>query len=204
LRINKELSYDDQMQSKPKLALTTILIALLLSTSLNLRAQNTLTTDEYKSYRNGDKIAVQVNLHIKATKDIIWAVITDYGNATKFISSLQSSTNTIISSQEQMINQVGKVDVGPFSLNVHTNYKVILNSAQYKIDGNLISGDLKYMKMGTQLLDGNNGTTLLKYFVEAEPSALIPNFIAEEFLLKQAKTSFKDLITEIYRRSNSN
>ncbi len=192
------------MQSKPKLALTTILIALLLSTSLNLRAQNTLTTDEYKSYRNGDKIAVQVNLHIKATKDIIWAVITDYGNATKFISSLQSSTNTIISSQEQMINQVGKVDVGPFSLNVHTNYKVILNSAQYKIDGNLISGDLKYMKMGTQLLDGNNGTTLLKYFVEAEPSALIPNFIAEEFLLKQAKTSFKDLITEIYRRSNSN
>lgn len=178
-----------------------ILSAFLLHASTQLNAQNTSAAEEYKSYRNGDKIAVQVNLQLKAPKEIVWAVITDYGNATKFISTLHSSSNKIISNNEQMVYQIGKVEVGPFSMNVSTNYKVQLNPTTHKIEGNLISGDLKSMQMTTQLSSPTNGVTHLNYHVEAEPGVLIPNFIAEEFLLKQAKTSFKDLIAEIYRRT---
>lgn len=178
-----------------------VLSTFLVAASFNLFAQTAATSNEYKSFRNGEKIAVQVNLQLKAPKETVWAVITDYGNATKFISTLHSSSNKIISNNEQMIYQVGKVEVGPFSLNVHTNYKVHLNPVNYKIEGNLISGDLKSMQMTTQLSSQTNGITHLNYLVEAEPGPLIPNFIAEEFLLKQAKISFKDLIAEIYRRS---
>lgn len=178
-----------------------VLSTFLLPVSFNLFAQSAVATDEYKSYRNGDKVAVQVSLQLKAPKDVVWAVITDYGNATQFISTLHSSTNRIISDNEQMVYQIGKVVVGPFSLNVHTNYKVHLNPINHKIEGKLVSGDLKSMQMTTQLSSQTNGITHLNYLVEAEPGPLIPNFIAEDFLLKQAKTSFKDLIVEIYRRS---
>lgn len=175
-------------------------VIIVISASTSWAQSNQFEIDAHSS-KQEEKIRIDVNLLIHAPKEVVWDVITDYGNATTFISSLKSSSDQRVSVSEHIVSQVGLVNIGVINLPIKTVYKAHLNSNQYAIETDLLSGDLESMRMETHLQSLPNEMTNLKYSVVVVPGAVIPNFLAEHFFLVYAKDAFKDLANEIIRRS---
>jgi carbon monoxide dehydrogenase subunit G len=141
---------------------------------------------------------------VDAPIETVWEVITDYQHAAQFISNLKSSTETPLGPNNLQVEQVGRVSLAGFHVDIKTVYKVSLNPTEKKITNVSVGGDLKTVNMETQLQTKSNGSTLLLYTMVTDPGPVAPLVVAEELLKRQARQGFDDLRREILKRSNAN
>jgi len=150
-----------------------------------------------------DCLRVDVRLQLDAPIETVWQVITDYQNASKFISNLKSSSEIPLGPNLVQIEQIGRVGWAAMNLEIKTIYKVNLFPIDKKIVSVAIGGDLKTVSMTTQLKANPNGATLLEYSMVTDPGPWAPLSIAEGIITRQARQSFADLTLEIFRRKNA-
>ena len=143
-------------------------------------------------------VFVDVDCFVRATPEEAWLVLTDYDNATRFISKLERSVSTTTASGLVLVSQKGTMGFGPFSVPLETVMEMRLTPVE-KIQARLISGTMKKYEAVTTLLRDPLGTRLT-HRSEAIPDIWIPPVIGQAMVSYEAKERFGQLLAEILRR----
>ena len=146
----------------------------------------------------GEVVFVEVDCFVRATPEDTWAVLTDYDNATRFISKLERSTSTTAGPGIVLVSQKGTMGFGPFSVPLETVMEMRLTPLE-RIQARLISGTLKRYEAVTTLVRDPMGTRL-KHRSEAIPDIWIPPVVGQAMVSYEAKERFGQLLAEILRR----
>lgn len=156
---------------------------------------------ELDSSRTGDEVQVHVKMRVQVPVAVAWEVMTDYDHASGFIHNLRSSRSEVTGNQRKKVTQIGWTGVGGFGMTIKTVYGVMLDLDRWQVSGDLLSGDLKSMKMQARLNPAGAEQTTLDYRVTTDPGPWVPGFLAEQVMRNQASESFADLATEMVRRA---
>lgn len=157
---------------------------------------------EALSRREGDAVRVDVTLRVGVPVELAWEVMTDYKHAARFIGQLKSSQSELLGPHQQKVTQLGWIGWGSVGVTIQTIYQVDLDREHWQVTGELLSGDVKNMKMLARLHPESASRTLLEYQVTTDPGQWIPGFVAERLLRQQARDSFGDLAAEMLRRGS--
>ena len=152
------------------------------------------------SHTHDGEVTVEVAMTSRAPTPVVWAVMTDYGHATRFIRHLKRSDAVATGDHSVRVTQMGRAEWGPFGANVLTEYDVHLRPAQLTLEGRLVRGDVKDMWLHAQLASVGTGTQLT-YRNTVKPAFWMPLGVAEPMLTQRAAESFADLQAEISRRA---
>lgn len=141
---------------------------------------------------------VDVNFHVRATPREAWAVMTDYDHATAFISKLEKSVILSRTEDTLLVSQKGTMGWGPFSVPLETVTEVHLTPFE-KMEGHLVSGNMKKNESTTRLLADATGTRV-EYHLESIPEVWIPPLIGRALVELETRARFRQLVKEILRR----
>lgn len=145
-------------------------------------------------------VLVDVHLSTLAPAKVVWAVMTDYTHATRFIRHLKRSDAVSTGPNSVRVWQTGRASWGPFGADVVTEYDVALQPDALTLEGRLRQGDVKDMWLRAALTPKPN-LTALHYQNRVLPAFWMPLTMAEPMLAQRAKESFEDLLAEISRRA---
>ncbi|MBE0623827.1 MAG: SRPBCC family protein [Burkholderiales bacterium] len=177
--------------------LRSIALALLclLATQAKADAEPAIAVDVRMQ---GGQVFVDVSFHVRVTPQAAWAVMTDYGHATEFISRLEKSV--ILSRTDEMlvVSQKGSMGWGPFSVPIETVSEVRLSPYQ-EIRGRMLSGNMKKNQSTTRLIADADGTRVV-YHLESIPEIWIPPLIGRALVEFETRARFRQLVGEILRR----
>lgn len=143
-------------------------------------------------------VFVDVDCFVSATPEEAWLVLTDYDNATRFISKLERSVSTATAPGVLLVSQKGTMGFGPFSVPLETVMEMRLTPVE-KIRTRLVSGTLKKYEAVTTLVREAAGTRL-NYRSEAIPDVWVPPVVGKAMVSYEAKERFSQLLAEILRR----
>lgn len=174
-------------------------VALIVSLILGPAALASQDAEVEVRVRIVDEVVfVDVDCFVRATPEEAWIVLTDYDNATRFISRLERSASTTTAPGVVLVSQKGTMGFGPFSVPLETVMEMRLSPVE-KIQARLVSGTLKKYEAVTTLMRDPMGTRL-KHRSEAIPDIWIPPVIGQAMVSYEAKERFGQLLGEILRR----
>jgi carbon monoxide dehydrogenase subunit G len=182
-------------------ALAVAMAALLPGTLLAAGdADPCRTALEVHSVRQGERVRVDVRLELPVPAPVVWEVMTDYGQAARFIRNLRSSEVQALAPQRQRVRQLGWLGWGGVGVEIRTDYEVRLEPERWRVSGQLVAGDVKSMEMSARLNPVGTARTVLDYAVTTDPGAWVPALLVEGVLRGHARASFEDLAAEMRRR----
>jgi hypothetical protein len=146
----------------------------------------------------GEEVLVDVNFHLPVTPREAWAVMTDYDHATEFISKLEKSVILSRTDEMLLVSQKGTMGFGPFSVPIETVTEVLLTPYE-KLQGRMISGNMKKNQSTTRLIADAGGTRVV-YHLESIPDVWIPPLIGRAIVELETRARFRQLVDEILRR----
>lgn len=156
---------------------------------------------DVRSMRQGERVRVDVRLELPVPTPLVWEVMTDYGQAARFIRNLRSSEVQGLAPQRQLVRQLGWVGWGGLGVEIRTDYVVKLEPEHWRVTGQLVGGDVKSMEMAARLSAVGASRTVLDYAVTTDPGAWVPALLVEGVLRGHARASFEDLAAEMRRRA---
>ena len=180
----------------PQLLLRMVLVLLCL-VAFHARADSGEAINLGVRIEDGEAF-VDVNFHVRATPQEVWAVITDYDHATSFISNLERSAIVSRGEDSLLVAQKGRMGLGPFSLTIETVTEVRL-SPYKEMHGRMVSGNMKKNESTTRLVADENGTRLV-YHLESIPQVWMPPIIGRALIEMETRARFRELRDEILRR----
>jgi hypothetical protein len=146
----------------------------------------------------GEEAIVDVNFHVRLTPQEAWAVMTDYDNATHFISKLEKSVILSRTDDLILVSQKGTMGYGPFSLTLETVSEIRLTPFE-KMQARLIRGNMKKNDATTRLIADATGTRIV-YHMESIPDVWMPPIIGRALVEFETRARFRQLIEEMLRR----
>lgn len=146
----------------------------------------------------GESVSVDVNMPVDASREQVWAVLTDFPHMASFISNVHESK--IISSQGDVlvISQRGTAQYGPFRFPFDSTREIRLIPWGV-IQSRMISGSMRKMAGLTQLFDNGTGTRII-YHTDSIPGVWIPPLIGKIFISHEVREQFQQIRDEIFRR----
>ena len=147
------------------------------------------------------EVALDVNCFVRATPQQVWAVLTDYGNATRFISNLEKSEILSKNAETLVVAQKGKMGLGPFSVSLETVTEIRL-APFHGMQSRMLSGSMIHHESTTRLSPEESGTRIV-YHADSNPNTWMPPLIGEALVAHEARERFSQLLDEILRRENS-
>ena len=147
---------------------------------------------------NGDVIHVNVVVPVPATPEEVWAVITDYDNAARFITNLKSSKVLSRNGSTWVVSQEMVARLGPFSTEVNTVRELQLTSNEL-VRSRILSGNMKRADNITRLVTEGPVTKIIMHS-ESIPDFWLPAFMGRGFIEQQTRDQFINLRNEILRR----
>ena len=184
------------------LGLTVAVAGLLPSVLLAAGDIDTCRTAlDVRSMRLGERVRVDVRLELPVPAPVVWEVMTDYGQAARFIRNLRSSEVQTLAPQRQRVRQLGWLGWGGVGVEIRTDYEVKLEPERWRVTGQLVGGDVKSMEMVARLNPTGASRTVLDYAVTTDPGAWVPALLVEGVLRGHARASFEDLAAEMRRRA---
>jgi uncharacterized membrane protein len=148
--------------------------------------------------QHGNRIAVDVDIPVKATAIEAWNVITDYDNMPKFVTSLQSSKVLERNGNTVILYQKGVASRGPLSITFE-NIREIVLTPPTQIQSRLISGDLEESDFTTHVVDHGDSSRIVNHG-EFIPKMWVPPIIGPMLIEAETRTQFQELRAEIMRR----
>ncbi len=145
-------------------------------------------------------VVVDVQAEIDAPLDLVWAVFNDFDHSACFVKSLSSSHASPLGSDDWLVERVGVLDLGLFSVHLGAKYRVHLDPVHHQTLSQLVSGDAKSMKHSLQLTPLGADRTSLNSHAVVEPPAWFPRSWSQSLLRKQAEAAFQDMLNEVQRR----
>ena len=149
--------------------------------------------------KQGTTIFVDVDCPVRAPVPVIWEVLTDYGNMSGFISTLQYSGIEGRRDNVLIVRQKGKATIGLLSVSFDNTREVeIVPSVE--IRSHHISGDLESSTFTTRVVDVD-GTPHILNNGRYVPKAWVPPMIGPALIESQTRKQFEDIRNEILRRT---
>ena len=114
---------------------------------------------DVKVHITGEKVIVDLSLVVSATRQEIWAVLTDFEHMPDFISNLKESKLIGTSGPTLKIFQRGSASYGFINFPFESTREILLTPFD-KIQSHMISGNMRKMEGTTQLVDEGGSTNL--------------------------------------------
>lgn len=145
-------------------------------------------------------VVVDVQAEIDAPLDLVWAVFNDFDHSACFVKSLSSSQASPLGNDEWLVERVGVLDLGLFTVHLGGKYRIHLDPVHHQTQSEGVSGDAKSMKHSLQLTPLGADRTSLHSHAVVEPPAWFPRSWSQSLMRKQAEAAFQDMLNEVQRR----
>lgn len=177
-------------------AFTALVIYAVLAWPLSLAAGEPEL--DVKVQMVGEEIRAQVSMFVRAPRERVWDVITDYERAPEFTRDLQVSRIVSRSGNTLRLMQKSQLHYGPFTVPFET-VKDIRLVAPLRTEARLVSGSVKRYEATTELVTERGGTRILVRSVAVSDSVLAA-LAGESVVRRQTEEGFRQLAAEIMRR----
>jgi hypothetical protein len=147
---------------------------------------------------HGDTVIIDVSCFVPATPQEAWVVMTDYDNATRFISKLEKSLILARTDKMLLVSQKGTMGLGPFSATFESVTEIRLTPFE-RMRAHMVSGNMKKYEARTELIPEASGTRIV-YHAESIPDVWIPPIIGRLLVEHETRARFQQLLDEILRR----
>lgn len=139
-----------------------------------------------------------VSMFVRAPRQRVWEVITDFEGAPEFMRDLQVSKVVSRSGDTLRVMQKDKVRFGPFSFALDSVRDLRLTEPT-SIEARLVTGSMKKYEAKTVLKSAPGGTQMTYRSVSVAGSVLA-TFASESLVASQTEERFKQIREEILRR----
>jgi hypothetical protein len=147
----------------------------------------------------GPEVVVRVDCPVRAPHAIVWEVLTDYNNMSRFVTNLKVSELRAREGNTLQVYQKGDAQRGLLAFSFE-NLREIRLVPQQEIRSRLISGTLKSSEFTTRVVDDGNDVHIFNSgrFV---PEVWVPPLIGPAVIEAETRKQFEEIRTEILRRS---
>ncbi|MBI5435654.1 MAG: SRPBCC family protein [Nitrosomonadales bacterium] len=149
----------------------------------------------------GGNVIVDLSLVVPATRQQVWAVLTDFDHMAGFISNLKESRVVSTSADTTKVFQRGSAKYGPISFPFESTREMQLTPFD-KIRSHMISGNLLRMEGTTQLVDEGAQTRII-YHTDSIPGVWIPPIVGKVFIEHEIREQFQEMRNEIIKRKQA-
>lgn len=156
---------------------------------------------EVKVQITGDNVIVDLSLVVSATRQQVWAVLTDFEHMSGFVSNLKESKVIGTSGSGLKIFQRGAANFGLIDFPFESTREILLTPFD-KIQSHMISGNMQKMDGTTQLVE-EGGNTRIIYHTDTIPGRWLPPIAGRHFIEHETRAQFRELRDEILRRKLS-
>ncbi len=156
---------------------------------------------------NGDSGNYEAKVLVKASPQVVWNVLTDYANLSRFIPNMSSSKLLENKGDRKVVEQVDSRQV--FLINIQSRTKLAIKETFLKqIDFKMVDGDLDslqgYWKM--ELVSTHPGAkptqVLITHNVAAQPKSSVPSSTFYDIFKGSLSETLSAVSGEILRRGN--
>jgi carbon monoxide dehydrogenase subunit G len=180
-----------------KITLLLILWSVLSMTAVHADQKHDEDID-IKVQVTGENVIVDLSLVVPASRQQVWAVLTDFDQMASFVSNLKESKVISNSGDKLKIFQRGSANYGPISFPFESTRDMKLTPLD-KIESHMISGNMRKMEGTTQLVD-EGGQTRIIYHTDTIPGVWIPPIAGKVFIKHETREQFQEMRNEILRR----
>lgn len=176
-----------------------LLCMTLLCVPLPSRADERHDADiEVSVLIEDETVSVDVHLPVAASRELVWAVLTDFAHMASFVTNVRASK--VMSSQGNtlVIQQSGTAQYGPLSFPFDSIREIRLTPWD-SIESRQISGNMRKM-LGLTRLSEKDGVTLVDYHADSIPGSWIPPLVGKAFIAHELREQFQQLRDEMLRR----
>jgi carbon monoxide dehydrogenase subunit G len=145
-----------------------------------------------------DEIRTNVSFFVKAPRQRVWDVITDYERAPEYMRDVQSAKVVSRSGDTVRLMQKDQVRVGPFSMGIDT-LRDVKHTAPVRTEAHLVSGSFKKYDSKMELVPEGGGTRVT-YQSETVAGSALAGFASESMIRRATEERFRQLRAEIQRR----
>ena len=156
---------------------------------------------EVKVQIAGENVIVDLTFVVQATRQEVWAVLTDFGHMADFVSNLKESKVLSISGNTLKIFQRGFATYGPISFPFESTREIRLIPFD-KIKSHMISGNMRKMEGTTRLVD-EGGQTRIIYHTDTIQEVWVPPLAGNIFIEHEVREQFKEMRNEIIKRKRA-
>lgn len=149
----------------------------------------------------GENVIVDLILVVPATRQEVWAVLTDFEHMAGFVSNLKESKVVSVSGDTLKIFQRGSAMYGPISFPFESTREIRLTPFD-KIQSHMISGNMRKMEGTTQLVD-EGGQTRIIYHTDTIQEVWIPPVAGKIFIEHEIREQFHEMRNEIIKRKRA-
>lgn len=149
----------------------------------------------------GENVIVDLILVVPATRQEVWAVLTDFEHMASFVSNLKESKVVSVSEDTLKIFQRGSAMYGPISFPFESTREIRLTPFD-KIQSRMISGNMRKMEGTTQLVD-EGGQTRIIYHTDTIQEVWIPPVAGKLFIEHEIREQFHEIRNEIIKRKRA-
>lgn len=153
---------------------------------------------EVKVKTAGENVIVDVTFTVPATRQEVWAVLTDFDHMADFVSNLKESKVVSVSGNTLTIFQRGAATYGPVSYPFESTREIRLMPF-HEIRTHLVSGSMRKMEGITHLVDESGQTRVINH-ADTIPELWIPWAVGQLFLKHEMREQFNETRNEIIRR----
>ena len=158
-------------------------------------------TIEVKVQVIGENVIVDLSLVVPATRQEVWAVLTDFDHMASFISNLKESRVLSTLADTTKVFQRGSAKYGPISFPFESTREMRLDPFD-KIQSHMVSGNMRKMEGTTQLIDEGAQTRII-YHTDSIPGVWIPPLIGKTFIEHEVREQFREIRGEIIKRKQA-
>jgi carbon monoxide dehydrogenase subunit G len=148
----------------------------------------------------GDEIRAQVSLFVRASRQHVWEVLTDYERAPQFTPDLLVSKIVRRSGDTLRLFQRTRVRWGPFSVPIETLSDIRL-SAPERTEARLVKGSMEKYESVTELVPETGGTRLI-FRSQGVAGSALAQLAGESLVKRETEEHFRQLRAEILRRES--
>lgn len=156
---------------------------------------------EVKVQIAGENVIIDLSFVVPATRQDVWAVLTDFEHMAGFVSNLKESKVVSISGDALKIFQRGSAKYGPVSFPFESTREMRLIPFD-KIQSHMISGNMHKMEGTTQLVDEGEQTRII-YHTDTIPGVWIPPIVGKVFIEHETREQFQEIRNEIIKRKQA-
>ena len=149
--------------------------------------------------KEGPEIVVEVDCPVRAPLPVVWDVLTDYDNMSRFLSHVQYSGVRGRIDNVLTVRQQGRTNGGPFSF-AFDNVREVELRPYTEIRSRLISGDLKAFAFTTRIVSAGE----IVHIVNSgryTPHVWVPPVIGPVLIEAETRKQFREVRAEILRRA---
>jgi Polyketide cyclase / dehydrase and lipid transport len=147
---------------------------------------------------SGNVVTVDVDLHVAASAEEAWDVLTDFDHMAEIVTNLRVSRVLSRSATRVIVAQEGSASVGLLSFSFDTVREISLKPYS-EMQARLIRGSMRMMEGTTRLFATPTGTGIVSHG-EFIPDVWIPPVIGAAFIEAETRKQFAEMRTEMIRR----